>query len=142
MSEPLTKVKEFVFNDRPALFDIDGNEINIEEDKGKVPYRMSLCLFTEDKGTDIASYSKYFQVYDKKYYCALCNNEKKSKDGVTSNVYSTQENRSDLKSGCAIGASDGNQILRSHQSTILLRVWFFIFLGASQRSTPCIEFNC
>ncbi len=35
MSGVQSKGKEFVFNDRPALFDSEGNEINIETDQGK-----------------------------------------------------------------------------------------------------------
>ena len=64
MSGVQNKSKEFVFNDRPALFDSEGNEINIEKDQGKgiKVHRMSICLFTEDKGADLASYSRYYQV--------------------------------------------------------------------------------
>jgi|LauGreSBDMM110SN_4_FD.fasta_scaffold239135_1 hypothetical protein len=92
--------KDYVFNDRPALFDSEGNEINIETDKEKgiKVCRMSICVFTEDKGTDLASYSKYYQVFDGKYYCGLCNNE----------------NKEEIKSGSASGGSEGISNFMDH----------------------------
>lgn len=49
---------EYVHNSRPSLFDSDGNEINVAlaSDKGKKVSAMSVCLLTDDLGTDLDSY--------------------------------------------------------------------------------------
>ena len=96
--------REYVYNSRPSLFDSDGNEINVASDKGKKVSAMSICLLTDDLGTDFDSYSKYYQVFDGKYYCGICHNEILGNNS-NCNLFLSKDHRNKDLTNCTYNAS-------------------------------------